>query len=146
MVDKKLNIFLVALQGLCVAGIALLLVALTLDALEGPVAVYRSATVLTPHVRPGQAFEARVEYEKFRDCGGTAIVSFTSDRTGESHVIATLPLGDRPPGTWTRIRRYIVPPEAAPGSARFTETLSYVCPSGASVVRSPTMPFTVDVP
>jgi hypothetical protein len=143
MKASRLHLGLLLLQALCLAGITLLVSTLTLDAIQGPVASYRSVAVLTPAVRAGQHFEARVAYAKFRDCGGTGLVLLTHSATGEVKRVSTIALGDRTPGEFSVIRRFQVPADAALGPSQFTETLHYQCPEGPSLVRSPPMPVIV---
>ena len=138
-----MQLTLIVLHALALAGISLMVTSLAIDAIQGPPASYTGAAPLVHEVEQGGVFKTVMGYRKTRDCAGSVIVTLTHRESGHHQIVSSATIGDRPAGEWTVERRYLVPEDAKPGLSYFSETLAYQCKEGPSIVRSPQMFVTI---
>lgn len=111
---------------------------------QGPVASYGETHILTKRVKVGGLLKIRIHYNKYVDCGGTALVILWENSNSKPRVIQTILLGDREPGSWVTDREIPIPSDAKPGEAIVREALLYSCDGAGPAIRSPPFHIIVD--
>lgn len=93
-----------------------------------PPVVIHAATVLTPHVRPGEPVRVSYTLTRLRTCA-TDLTWSVYDGAGEIHSFGPLHIeAAGPPGPETYTRAWATPAQAAPGSGRLRVVLAFQCP------------------
>ncbi|MDX7951637.1 hypothetical protein P7D22_10705 [Lichenihabitans sp. Uapishka_5] len=93
-----------------------------------PPVTIRAATVLTPHLRPGDPVRVSYTLTRFRTCA-TDLTWSIYDGAGEIHSFGPLHIEAAGlPAQETYTRAWATPPQAAPGSGRLRVVLAFQCP------------------
>lgn len=119
---------------------------LPLSQREAPISI-DNETILTPVVAPGEALAIQFTVDRHQVCPTTAYVTIFDGGGIEWKIEPDERPAFGPPGVETKIVRYVIPPGATPGPARYRLVLDFRCNwthyIAPVVLSPPDLPFVI---